>query len=78
MKYGKKNRGVLIRLLLLGAFSGTIAWSLLERAVSYMGVQVQMGVGPVGFDLQVVSFFIFLNPGTLLGIAGSLWLFRSL
>ena len=56
MKYGKKNRGVLIRLLLLGAFSGTIAWSLLERAVSYMGVQVQMGVGMVreahGHQLQ--------------------------
>jgi len=78
MKYGKRNRSTLYRLLLLGAFSGTLAWDLLERALSYASVQIAMGVGPVGMDLHVLSFFIYLNPGTLLGIAGAIYLFRSL
>lgn len=78
MKFDKKNRAPLIRLLLLGAFSGTLTWALIERALSYMDIMVRMGVGPVGFDLQVISFYIYLNPGSLIGIAGALWLFRNL
>lgn len=78
MKYGKKTRGPLLRLTLLGAFSGTLAWDLLERALSYLNIAVRMGVGPVGFDLHAVSFYIYINPGSLLGIAGALVLFRRL
>lgn len=78
MKFIKKNRSALVHLLLLGAFSGTIAWALLERALTYMDIMIRMGVGPVGFDLQVISFYIYLNPGTLIGLAGAIWLFRSL
>jgi len=78
MKYSSRNRATLFRLILLGLLAGTLAWALAERALGYAGVMIDMGIGPIGFDLRVLAVSLYVNPGTLLGIAGGWILFRRL
>ena len=78
MKYSSRNRAAFFWLILLGLLAGTLAWDLLERVLSYAGVVIDLGIGPVGFDIHVLALTIYLNPGTLLGGAGGWVLFRRL
>ena len=78
MKLTAKNRPTLIRLLLLAAFSGTLAWALLEAVLALAGISLTLEAGPVGFDLHVVTFWLRVNPGSFLGLLGGGLLFRSI
>lgn len=78
MKYSRKNRPILLKMLLLGGLIGTFAWDLLERIAHIAEVPLHIAVGPVGFDLHVISFYLYLNPGTLFGIIAAVILFRRL
>ncbi len=78
MKLTAKNLPLLMRILLLCLLVGTLAWELLERLLEYADVMITLGVGPVGFDLRVISLWIIVNPGTLIGIVAALLLFRRL
>lgn len=78
MKLIKKNLQPLLLLLFLGLLIGTLSWDILERLAAAAGLPFSLSVGPVGFDLEVISFFIRFNPGTFLGAAGGILLFRSL
>lgn len=78
MKYSTRNRGVLLRLILLGLLAGTLAWDLCERVLVHAGLIIDLGIGPVGFDIHVLAVSVYLNPGTLMGIIGGWILFRRL
>ncbi len=78
MKYTKKNRPILLRMLLLAVLIGTFAWDLLERVLHMADIPLDLAIGPVGFDLHVISCYLYLNPGTLFGIIGAVILFRRL
>lgn len=53
---------------------GTLFWELFMRL---FGLESPLTVGPVGFDLIVIEFWISINPGSFLGIALGFLLFRS-
>jgi len=76
MKLNSRNRSTLLTFLSLGFLVGTLGWEVLERIVQRMGVELALGIGPVGFDLSVLSVFIKINPGTFIGILGGIFLFR--
>ena len=78
MKLTTKNLPVLMRLLVLCIVIGTLAWELLERLLELAGVQLDLTVGPVGFDIEVLAVSVMANPGTLLGIIPAVVLFRKL
>ena len=78
MKLNSKNLPVLIRLFLICIVVSTLAWELLERFLAMGGVTIDLSVGPIGFDIQVISIFLQVNPGTLLGIIPAVILFRRL
>lgn len=78
MKYSKRSRPTLIRLLVLAGIAGTLGWELFMRLLALGGVVIDLSVGPVGFDLEVISLFIMVNPGTFLGAGAGLFLFRRL
>ncbi len=78
MKLNSKNFPVSIRLLLICVVVTTLAWELFERLLSLAGMALDMSVGPIGFDIQVISIFLRVNPGTLLGIVPAIILFRRL
>ncbi len=78
MKLGKNNLGVLARLMLLTGLIGTLAWAILERLASVMGAEVSLAVGPIGFDVMILSAYVYVNPGTLLGALAAIPVFKSI
>jgi hypothetical protein len=76
MKLSSKNRSTFVSFLGLGFLIGTLAWEVLERIFLQVGIDLALGIGPVGFDLSVLSVFIKINPGTFIGILGGIFLFR--
>ncbi len=78
MKLTAKNLPTLLRILLLCLLVGTLAWEILERVLEYAGLPLSLGIGPVGFDLRVISLWAMFNPGSLIGIVPAFLLFRRL
>ncbi len=78
MKLNGKTLGSFVVLGALGSLVGALAWELLERVLAVGGARLDLAVGPVGFDLHVVSVRFLVNPGTFLGLIGGLILFRFL
>ncbi len=78
MKYTKKNRPVLVKIIFLALLIGTFTWDLLERTLNLMNIPLHIALGPIGFDLHVVSCYLYINPGSLLGIIAAVILFRRL
>jgi hypothetical protein len=78
MKLTKKNSGHFIALLLLGLIVGTLCWELLARIASSFDTDIAFDIGPVGFDVLVLQFYIKINPGSLIGIITGVLLFRKM
>jgi len=76
MKLNSRNRSTFLAFLGLGFLIGTLGWEVLERILLQLGWEIALGIGPVGFDLSVLSFFIKVNPGTFIGVLGGVFLFR--
>jgi hypothetical protein len=76
MKLTARSRSTFLLFLGLGFLIGSLAWEVLERILAEAGVELALGVGPVGFDLSVLKMSVKVNPGTLLGVLGSVVLFR--
>ncbi len=57
---------------------GSIAWEIVERLLAVAGTELDLTVGRLGFDLQVIAFHIEANPGTLLCALGGWLLVRAL
>ena len=78
MKLTKKNRVTLVTILLFGLLIGTLSWEVLERIVALSGKTMDLSVGPVGFDVHVLSVWIRINPGSFLGTVAGILLFNRL
>ncbi len=76
MKLSSKNRSTFLIILGLGVVIGSLAWEVLERILLQLGINLALGIGPVGFDLSVLRVFIKINPGTFIGILGGIVLFH--
>ncbi len=53
-------------------------WEVFEYILARSGVDLNYSIGPVGFDLDVISFYIKVNPGSFLGLVGSIFLFKGI
>ena len=78
MKLTKKNSGLFVLLFSLGLITGTLAWEIIERIIALTGAEIDLGVGPLGFDLSVIAVYIRANPGSLLGAAAGVFIFFRL
>jgi hypothetical protein len=78
MRLTGRNRWTFLSFLGAGLLVGGLTWELLERVLAAFGLEIHLGVGPVGFDLSVLAVSLVVNPGTLLGAVGGLVLFRVL
>jgi hypothetical protein len=77
MKLIKKNLGAFVTLTVLGIVIGTLAWELLERIFAQAGLPFSLEAGPVGFDAGVLSLYIKVNPGSFIGAAAGILIFRA-
>jgi hypothetical protein len=78
MKLTGKTLSSLALICVLCMLAGGLAWEVLERVALRFGLDVDLSVGPVGFDLSVVALHVTVNPGTFLGLVAAVLLFRAL
>jgi hypothetical protein len=78
MKLSKRNQGTFFAVVVGSIAAGTLGWELLARVLSYAGIELSLSVGPVGFDIAVLSVYMEINPGSFLGLLGGIVLFRKL
>ena len=78
MKLTSKTIGPFVLFLLMGLFIGSVAWEIIERLLAVAGLSLSLSIGPIGFDLRVIAVWLRINPGSLLGAAGGILLFRGL
>ncbi len=74
MKITQKYIKYLYFFIILGIVIGSLFWEILERLISMGGINLDLSVGPVGFDISVLSVYLKINPGSFLGAAGG-WFF---
>ncbi len=78
MKITQKNLEAFISFLVLFIIIGTLVWEIFELLLSYAGFGIHLAVGPVGFDIRVLSVYIMLNPGSPAGAAAGYLLFKRI
>ncbi len=78
MKLTAKTRPWLSRMIFIGMIGGTLVWSIVEILFHNVGIPLNLTIGPIGFDLYVISFWLRINPGTLLGGASAWILFLKI
>ena len=78
MKLTKKNTNPLILVVILCTIGGSFAWFILEIIFESLGLPFSLSTGRIGFDLEIVAFYFNVNPGTVLGMAGGLFVFKAI
>ena len=76
MKLTSRNRSTLALFVFLGFLIGSLVWELFERILAHSGLELALGIGPIGFDLLVLSFYFKINPGSFFGLIAGFLLFR--
>ena len=78
MKLNSRNRSTFLLIAVLGFVVGSLAWAVFERVLATAGIDLSLEIGPVGFDLAVLSAHVVVNPGSILGVVGGILLFSAL
>ncbi len=67
MKITQKYLKYLYLFIILGIVIGSLCWEILERLIASTGINLDLSVGPVGFDISVLSVYLKINPGSFIG-----------
>ncbi len=78
MKLTKKNTRPLLIIVILTTVAGAFTWALLVKILLLEGIDISLTTGRIGFDIQVIAFYLSINPGTVLGIAAGFFIFTRL
>lgn len=78
MKLTKKNLQPLITVIALCTLGGSFAWFIIEIIFAKAGLPFSLSTGRIGFDLEIIAFYLNVNPGTVLGIAGGFFVFKAI
>ena len=78
MKLTKKNLNPLIIVVILCTLGGSFAWFILEIIFASLGLPFSLSTGRIGFDLEIIAFYININPGTVLGMASGFFVFKAI
>ena len=78
MKLTKKNLNPLIYVVILATLAGSFAWFILEIIFSALGLPFSLSTGRIGFDLEIIAFYLNINPGTVMGITAGFFIFKAI
>jgi len=78
MKITKKNHSSFILIVFLSTLAGSFAWFILEIIFKNLGIPFSLSTGKIGFDIEIISFYLNVNPGTILGMIGGYFVFKAI
>ncbi|MCL2792244.1 MAG: hypothetical protein FWD87_04060 [Spirochaetaceae bacterium] len=74
----RKKTKLYIYSLIAGCAAGTVVWELISIIFKNFGIDLSFSAGPIGFDISVVMFYFFINPGTVIGGAITFFIVKKL
>jgi hypothetical protein len=77
MTFDKSNIGYLLTFMLVGAILGSALGALVTGFVPALGVIQKSLTGPIGFNLEIISFNIRINLSSIIGLLVGLVIFRK-
>lgn len=78
MKLTKKNMQPMILVIVLCTLCGSFAWFILEIIFAKAGLSFSLSTGKIGFDVEIITFYLNINPGTVLGLAAGFFVFKAI
>ncbi len=78
MKLSKKNHQAFIIIIFLSILAGSFTWFILEIFFKNIGIPFSFSTGKIGFDIEILSLYINVNPGTVLGMIGGYFVFKAI
>ncbi|OHD66335.1 MAG: hypothetical protein A2176_07570 [Spirochaetes bacterium RBG_13_51_14] len=77
MTFERNNIGYLIAFMLVGAILGSAVGTLIAGFVPALSVIQKSLTGPLGFNLEIVSFSIRINLSSIAGLLLGVLIFRK-
>ncbi len=77
MKLNKKNQSAFILIIVLSILAGSFTWFIIEIIFKNIGLPFSLSTGKMGFDIEIISFYINVNPGTILGMIAGYYIFKA-
>jgi len=77
MTFDKNNLGYLIAFMLVGAILGSAVGTLAAGFIPALSVIQKSLTGPVGFNLEIISFHIRMNLSAIIGLVIGVLIFRK-
>lgn len=77
MTFEKQNIGYLLAFMVVGAILGSALGVLVARLFPAMAVIQKSLTGPIGFNLEIVSFSVRLNLSSIAGLLIGVLVFRK-
>jgi hypothetical protein len=77
MTFEKNNIGYLLIFMLVGAILGSALGALVTGFIPSVGVIQKSLTGPIGFNLEIISFNIRINLSSIVGLVLGVLIFRK-
>lgn len=77
MTFERGNTGYFLAFLVIGAILGSALGTLLAKLVPALSIIRTSLTGPVGFNLEIISFSVSLNLSAIIGLVIGFFLFRK-
>lgn len=77
MTFEKSNIGYLLTFMLVGAILGSALGALVVGFVPSLGVIQKSLTGPIGLNLEIISFSIRINLSSIVGLVLGVVIFRK-
>jgi len=78
MAFIKTNIGLLVAIILLGAILGSALGTLVAKMYPTLTIIKKNLTGPIGLNLEIISFNIKLNFSAIMGILIGLLIYRKI
>lgn len=78
MTFSREHMGYFIAFMLIGGILGSALGTLLVKLVPSLSVITSTLTGPIGFNLEIISFSVKLNLAAIVGVIGGIIIFRKL
>lgn len=78
MEFSRSNTGYFIAFMLLGGVLGSALGTLIVKFFPEAGFITSNLTGPIGFNLEIISFSLKLNLASIFGLVSGIILFRKI
>ena len=77
MTFEKKNTGYLISFIIIGAILGSAIGTFISGIFPGIAIITKSLTGPIGFNLEIISFSIKINLSSIAGLVIGLLIFMK-